>query len=463
MIRRPRITSIWKVAILSLLFVVPVLTAAMSNQARGEDGRPTTAPDELVAKLVKEDLSRSFQMHVISRTSAVQAAEALLKMGDDAVPALASGLESKDELQRLNIVYLLNCVGTAATVPPRLKAAGDESARVRAAAVRRLPVWSDDVSGKAVIKALKDQDAVVRNAAAAAFAIRRDGPQATKIANNASKYSVASLIVPLLSDPETRYQAAETLGSIGMNVAVRPLVKVLDDERWTVRMTILKALADLNDKQATMGVVASLRDDNASVRCCAAATLGQLGDIRAVPALMHSLTDPESFVRRDAAAALGRIGDRRAVPPLIQSLSDSSDQVVAAAGEALGKIGDPAAIKPLIGVLRPGGPAGEPIAAALGQFHDPVAVEPLRLYLVGQPESRRAAEALAGIPHPDAVAALIQVSIECNSHQSKIALELLIGHSFAFESPQNIAMWWRAHRAEYLPAATQPAGARRDG
>ena len=463
MIRRPRITSIWKVAILSLLFVVPALTAAMSNQARGEDGRPTTTPDELVAKLVKEDLSRSFQMHVISRTSAVQAGRALLKMGDDAVPALASGLESKDELQRLNIVYLLNRIGTAATVPPRLKAAGDQSARVRAATVRRLPVWSDDVSRKAVIKALKDQDAMVGNAAAAAFAIHRDGPRPTKIPGNALKYSVARLIVPLLSDPQTRYQAAETLGSIGMNVAAQPLAKVLDDERWMVRTTILEALADLNDKQVTMHVVASLRDDNANVRSYAAAALGQLSDIRAVPALMHSLTDPESSVRRSAAGALGRIGDRRAVPPLIQSLSDSSDHVVAAAGEALGRIGDPAAIKPLIGVLRPGGPAGESIAAALGQFHDPVAVEPLRLYLVGRPESRRAAEALAGIPHPDAVAALIQVSIERNSHQSKLALAPLIGHSFRSRSPRHIAQWWRAHHAEYFPPGTQPASGFRVG
>jgi hypothetical protein len=75
------------------------------------------------------------------------------------------------------------------------------------------------------------------------------------------------------------------------------------------------------------------KDDKA--RIAAAVSLGRLGDERAVPPLIRALGDKSPVVRGVAASALGHIGDARAIAPLERLLSDPSDAVRARAREAL--------------------------------------------------------------------------------------------------------------------------------
>jgi hypothetical protein len=59
-----------------------------------------------------------------------------------------------------------------------------------------------------------------------------------------------------------------------------------------------------------------LTDDNEGTRWKAAESLGRLGDQSAVDPLIDTLWDDDSRVRLKAAWALGRIGDPRALRPL---------------------------------------------------------------------------------------------------------------------------------------------------
>jgi HEAT repeat protein len=437
--------------LLAVVVALGVLTghaAASAFAAPGAQAGVSASADELAAEIVGENLSRSFVMHVIRPTPAVQAARALMAMKDEAVPALTKVLRSADPLHRENAVYVLSRIGTLASVPPRVQATSDESPLVRAMAARDLPVWTDEAAKKAALGALKDREAVVRSAAAFAFDLRRLG-RSVPVPDN-TRYDAASAVVPLLEDPETRPVAAQTLKSLGCNLAARPLAKALVDDRAWVRQEVLDAIGATKDKAVTLEVLALLKDKESSVRAAASAALGQLADIRATPPLIHALSDSATYVRYKAAEALGKIGDRRAVEPLIKALEEGKD-VAPAAAEALGRIGDPAAVKPLMAMLRPHHPGAEAAAAALGALRDPIAIETLRLYLMENPESQAAADALAQIPHPDSVAALISVVIAKRAHVCRYALNSLTGRSFSHESTQEIEQWWAANRASYAP------------
>ena len=372
------------------------------------------------------------------------------------MPALARALKADDPLLRVNAVYVLSGIGTAATVAPRIQALSDNSARVRALAVRWLPVWSDDKARSAALGVLKDADPYLRREAAGAFSPRRvDNFKAANWEIN----KPAEAILPLLEDPDTREAAADVLGDLGSNCAARPLVKALADDRSLVRAACVEAIGKLRDKQVTAGVLPMLQDPEASVRRTAATALGELADLRATPALVGALSDPKYYVRRDAAVALGQIGDRRAVEPLIKALDDPEEHVRSTAALSLGQIGDPRAVEPLSRLLKPKHRQARSAARALGQLGDPRAIEPLTRYLMEESKSKiagfsdalaDAAEALARIRHPDAVVALVQVATDGNSFEARRTLGKLVGASFG-GGAKDVESWWRANRVLYLP------------
>ena len=74
-------------------------------------------------------------------------------------------------------------------------------------------------------------------------------------------------------------------------------------------------------------------------RALAATTLGMLGDQRAVPPLMAQLRDDSETVRQFSALALGRLGNQAAVTPLFQALIDPDEMVRYAVGTALALLG----------------------------------------------------------------------------------------------------------------------------
>jgi HEAT repeat protein len=425
-----------------VFFAVPLVGFAAAG---GQEPLPE-APEKLVALLVGENLPRSSQNRGRSYSIASQAAAALIAKRDDAVPALAAGLDSRDALQRLNVVFVLTHIGTPATLAPRLRAARDEGAAVRAAAIRPLPVYASRESHQAAWSAFSDPDSKVQEAAMMAFARpRREGEPSFGI----ERYYAAQRIAEFLKDQELRPTAAWVLGQLGSKVAVRQLLAAMDDPRHEVRYEIIASLGQIGDKQATIGIAQHLRDSDRGVRCAAASALGRLRDLRGTPALAAALADSDAPVRRDAAAALGSIGDWRGAAPLIEALADPDDDVGRAAARALGGIGDRQAVPALIQSLERTERA-ETAAAALRQLRDPRAISALGQYLERNLDSDAAAQALAKIRHPDAVAELARVASTQKSLAARRGLRAIADVGFDFEPPETVASWWKEHRGEFL-------------
>lgn len=111
----------------------------------------------------------------------------------------------------------------------------------------------------------------------------------------------------------------------------------------------VKELQKQGDVEGLIEALSYEKDHN--VRQSAAWSLGEVGDERAVEPLIEALNDRKR-VREVAARALGEIGDARAVKPLIKVLQSGNWEVSGTSAKALGKIGDERAVQALVETLE---------------------------------------------------------------------------------------------------------------
>lgn len=209
-------------------------------------------------------------------------------------------------------------------------------------------------------------------------------------------------------------QAAHTLGEMGDERAIEPLIEVLQDRdsHWNVRSAAARALARIGGPRVVEPLIAALKN---GVRDAAALALGGLGDSRAVEPLIAVLRDVEhpGYVSAAAVWALGNLRDERAAEPLVEMVSDEltgdlwimarslvqigtpavelfierlhnarDGRIRRVAVELLGQIGDRRAVEPLIAALRDeNGDVRRTAAWYLGNMEDQRAVGPLIVML----------------------------------------------------------------------------------
>jgi HEAT repeat protein len=153
-----------------------------------------------------------------------RAADALIKIGRDAVEPLVQVLKT-----------------------------GDQEAQVHA--INGLLLLNEPSSLQALIEALESPFAVVRRATASALWMLRD--------SNA----VEPLIRHLLDDDiDVAAGVASTLGWIGDRRAVAPLLLALENRNWRLRRAAAFALGDIGDEHALEAVRGHLFDPKPQVR-----------------------------------------------------------------------------------------------------------------------------------------------------------------------------------------------------
>ena len=75
-------------------------------------------------------------------------------------------------------------------------------------------------------------------------------------------------------------RAAEALGNIKSDTAVKPLINALKDEDWFVRMRAAEALGKIKSDTAVKPLINALKDENWFVRKRAAWALGKICTIK---------------------------------------------------------------------------------------------------------------------------------------------------------------------------------------
>ncbi len=296
--------------------------------------------------------------------------------------------------------------GDDRAVEPLITALDDNDApQVVIAALGRL---GDPRAVDRLVRVVADGPAWLRDPAAAALVM---------IGAPAADFFMTTLQA---DDDALRGLAAHTLGTIGDDHALGPLVAALRDHTASVRHAAAEALDRLGwtpdggepgaayriaKRQwsrcaTTAGIpqlIAVLRDDDRSIVEGATRTLAKIG-ARAVQPLIASLdsttapvlvkigtpaVEPLIATLNDdpsraavAAVILGQLGDARAVDPLVSALAGPDDTLRAAAVGALHRIGDTRAIEPLIALLDDDNRKLRRAAAeALGRIADPRALD----------------------------------------------------------------------------------------
>jgi len=184
--------------------------------------------------------------------------------------------------------------------------------------------------------------------------------------------------IDLLNDSDwvVRREAIITLGEMGDERCVEPIVRCLRDGDWQVREASIEALAMIGSPAVEL-LLRYIRDYDA--RKPVIKTLGKINDERvldplisllhndefkddatwalaelgkpAVGRLLELLKNPDEGIRKQAILALGEIKDASCVDALIESLKDTDWFTRLSAASALEKIGDPRgreAVKPLM-------------------------------------------------------------------------------------------------------------------
>lgn len=150
-----------------------------------------------------------------------------------------------------------------------------------------------------------------------------------------------------------RCAAAVSLGKIGDNRAIIPLMSVLNnkEENYRLRLAAAESLGRLGDDFAVKPLIDILSDEREKsvyLKESAAKALGMLGDIRAIEPMIEVLEskrgirDKFNFLKEQIIEAIGRIGrpDRKATDSLLTALEDEAPSIRLAAVEALSSIGD---------------------------------------------------------------------------------------------------------------------------
>jgi HEAT repeat protein len=193
---------------------------------------------------------------------------------------------------------------------------------------------------------------------------------AAPVAEKASEPKVKDEVeiqIDLLKEKDwfRRKEAAITLGEMGDERAVAPLITALRDDEWNVREAaedalamigspavepLIKALREYQTRRYVIKVLGRIKDErvldplfvqlrNEEFKDDATAALVEVG-LPAVERLTAVLNDKDRNVRKHAVLALGAIGLPEAVDLLIEATQDEEWEVRMAAIAGLDQIGD---------------------------------------------------------------------------------------------------------------------------
>ena len=149
-------------------------------------------------------------------------------------------------------------------------------------------------------------------------------------------------------------------------------IDLLQDADWVVRREAVITLGEMGDERCVEPVLRALRDGDWQVREVAIEACGHIGS-PAVEGLLRLLRDWD--VRRYAIAALAKIKDERVLDPLIQQLR--SDEFKEFATDALVELGQPAVEKLLAALKDKDEVVRKQAVIALGQIKDASALDAL--------------------------------------------------------------------------------------
>jgi len=242
--------------------------------------------------------------------------------------------------QRARACLSLGRIGDRATLDPLLKALRDDAASVRGAAAFAIGVMEDAAAladlgreprraaAEALLPLLEDEERAVAAAAVAALGKLGFADLAGRLIETAAPYP-------------TTLTALARLGAIELAPWIAERLKSDDqDNRWAAALA-LNALDAPSDAGITRSFLNLTKDRDAAVRAEVVAGLGRAAPSQEVlEALARMASDPDPKVRIEAVGALGTLHVPGTLEILVKALGDRNENVAAASVRAIGKLGE---------------------------------------------------------------------------------------------------------------------------
>lgn len=213
-----------------------------------------------------------------------KAYDALITVGEPAVPALLARLDDHDPAMREYAAAVLGNIGDDRAVAPLMEMLkGGKTPRY-------IYAWA---LGKLKAKAAIDP------------------------------------LLAALGEKNDALQKEATRALIGIGQpAVPALIKGLDSPTVDVREYSARALAEIQDKRAERPLIARLSDSDRDVAAAAALALGTAGSDKSIPALIKALGSKNLMTKVNASISLGQLDAKGAVGPLTVMVEKDADPYV---------------------------------------------------------------------------------------------------------------------------------------
>lgn len=245
----------------------------------GKIGPAATAAIPALVELLRDDSAVLLSRYVgggyqssSASSPGEEAAQALAKIGNEAVPALTAALQQPSPVTRRFAVRALGQIGELRTIPAMLPLFDDEDRQVRAAVAIALGNYRHPQAAQLILDAL---------------------PAATVRARSGMVYA---------------------LGQINDVIAVPVLIERVAHEEVDVRVAIMHALGRLRDGRAIETLLQGLLDSDDIVRANAANALSNYYQPEVIGALIKVLTDTSSRVREASHESLQNMSGQQ-LPP----------------------------------------------------------------------------------------------------------------------------------------------------
>ncbi|MCC7424444.1 MAG: HEAT repeat domain-containing protein [Planctomycetaceae bacterium] len=377
--------------------------------------------------------------------------------GDESIPALMVLLERAPEVPEVVDAIVRKGRGASSFLVTRLRHLQRE---VRQSALQALGLIGDSDTSSAVREVLADPEVMLQ----AVVALARIGDASSKRSvqellghpeaqvrrvavsalNSLGSLAPAEVERALSSgNAAVRESATRICGYAGLQEFAEPLLERCGDENDGVRRAAIDAIVLLDDERALAALVRGLADRSSSVRKAAARGLAHLSSAAVCSPLLGAVLDPDPWVRYEVVRSLGirralearevflqlavndpaipvRIAaiegllttaDSTLEPQLLEWAQSPDPDIAQAAIRGLGRFHSPNALRILLSSIESAHVATRRNAIhALAASGQTGAVDALSRLAAADPERpiRHAAlSALAEVPNPQAVSALI--------------------------------------------------------
>jgi HEAT repeat protein len=265
------------------------------------------------------------------RSSSVQrssAAEALGFVHDESVvEPLVRALEDPDGAVRAAVVAALKHNGDPQTVWAVVPVLLDGSSAARQSAAVLLGRLGNRAASGVLIRALGDCNGEVRRLASLALAelgdgqwsaiVRGDEGDIERLGRHPSFVALSPLVRALGNEDDiVRQQAVAALAGRNDPGVMTRMVAVIEHDSWRARIGAAEVLGTLGigHPVALARLTDGLRHTDPTVRVRASEALGALRDRRALDALRQALSETDLRVRAAAVQAVRRIGSQGPMP-----------------------------------------------------------------------------------------------------------------------------------------------------